>query len=102
MHLKSFQKHNITAKYLLCGDDDWAEPGWPSLDEKYCYLLHDLLGHSHLSDRVFEIGTIWFDIKMWNQDAIKIFPDGKSVNDTLRALVNIVPKQSLQRKVSVR
>ncbi len=35
-------------------------------------------------------------------DIAKIFPDGKIVNDTLRALVKIVPKQSLQRKVSAR
>ncbi len=35
-------------------------------------------------------------------DIAKIFPNGKSVNDTLRALVKIFPKQPTQRKVSVR
>ena len=61
---------------LLCGEEDWAEPGWPPLSERYCYLLHDLLDHSHLGNQVFEVDTIWFDIIMYNQDGIKVFPNG--------------------------
>lgn len=41
-------------------------------------------------------------IVLLDSDVAKIFPDGKSVNDTLRALVKIFPKQLTQRKVSVR
>ncbi len=63
---------------LLCDKEDWAEPGWPALDEKYCYLMHDLLDQSHLGDHVYEVNMIWFDIVMHNQDNRKIFPDGSS------------------------
>lgn len=61
---------------LLCGEEDWAEPGWPPLSERYCYLLHDLLDHSHLGTQVFEVDTIWFDIIMYNQDGIRVSPSG--------------------------
>lgn len=41
-------------------------------------------------------------IILLDADVAKIFPNGKLVNDTLRAILKIVPKQSLHRKVSVR
>jgi len=45
-------------------------------------------------------------IILLDPDVAKVFPDGKTVNDTLRAIVNIIPlrgrrpKHSTQRKKS--
>ncbi len=35
-------------------------------------------------------------------DIAKVFPNGKAVNDALRAIVNVIPKTSGARKTSVR
>lgn len=40
-------------------------------------------------------------IILLDADVAKIFPNGKVVNDALRAIVNIIPKHSTQRKTSV-
>ncbi|KAF0138463.1 MAG: hypothetical protein FD122_3785 [Stygiobacter sp.] len=39
-------------------------------------------------------------IILLDPDVAKVFPNGKIVNDTLRAIANIIPKHSSQRKKS--
>ncbi|MDE3058217.1 MAG: hypothetical protein KGJ59_09710 [Bacteroidota bacterium] len=39
-------------------------------------------------------------IVVLDPDVAKVFPNEKIVNETLRALVNIIPKNSVQRKKS--
>ena len=57
---------------LLCSTEDWRECYMPVLDEPYCYLLHDLIGHSGLGNRIFDISTIWIDIHLYAQHCIKL------------------------------
>jgi hypothetical protein len=58
---------------------DWHREGFmPELDEPYCYLLHDLMDHSRMSDKIFDIDMIWADITVKDQKGIKIKRDGQS------------------------
>lgn len=67
---------------LLLTEDDWYESGsiYPALDQPYCYLMHDLLFHSRIYEKVFELDTIWIDIVCTDQKGIKITKDGSSKN----------------------
>ncbi len=60
------------------GNDWHRESYMPKLDEPYCYLLHDLIDHSHLGDKIFGIKTIWIDIKYRDQKGIKVNKDGST------------------------
>lgn len=75
-------KNTIVEKYygLLLDGEDWYEQGaiWPELDEPYCYLMHDLLFHSRIYEKVFELDMIWIDIIYTNQKGMKIRKDGNS------------------------
>ena len=58
---------------------DWhREQFMPELDEPYCYLLHDLMDHSRMGDKIFDIERIWVDIIFTDQKGIKIKRDGQS------------------------
>lgn len=64
---------------LLLSDEDWHEEGtiWPKLEEPYCYLLHDLLYHSRLINKVFDIRMVWVDIIVSDQKLIKVKKNGQ-------------------------
>ena len=49
---------------LLCDGEDWRESYMPILNEPYCYLLHDLIDHSRLGNKLFSISNIWIDIHL--------------------------------------
>jgi hypothetical protein len=56
---------------------DWHREGYmPLLDEPYCYLLHDLMDHSHLNDKIYGIERIWVDLIYRDQKGIKKNEDG--------------------------
>ena len=65
---------------LYNGDDpNWhRESFMPELDEPYCYLLHDLMDHSRMGDKIFDIERIWVDIIFTDQKGIKVKKDGQS------------------------
>lgn len=63
---------------LLGDGKDHDESGFPLLEDPYCYLLHDLLDHSHLGQKVCDINMIWIDIVMYNQEGINIRSNGDS------------------------
>ena len=63
---------------LLLDNDDWREGSMPELQKPYCYLLHDLIDHSHLRKKIFDIERIWVDIRITDQLGIKIKDDGQS------------------------
>jgi len=81
-YTQSFRyKHTIEEKDygFLLDEEDWYEPSiWPELEERYCYLMHDLLLHSSLYDKVFELDMIWINIIYTDQKGIKIRKDGSS------------------------
>ncbi|MEP6950563.1 MAG: hypothetical protein ABI863_14860 [Ginsengibacter sp.] len=58
---------------------DWHRESYmPQLDEPYCYLLHDLIDHSHgrLSEKIVDIEMIWVDVIYADQKGIKVNKDG--------------------------
>ena len=63
---------------LLGDGKNHDEYGFPVLENPYCYLLHDLLDHSHLGQKVYDINMIWIDIVMYNQEGIDIRTNGDS------------------------
>lgn len=63
---------------LLGDGENHDEHGFPVLEDPYCYLLHDLLDHSHLGQKVYDINRIWIDIVMYNQEGIDIRSNGNS------------------------
>ncbi len=65
---------------LLLSEEDWYESGaiWPELAEPYCYLMHDLLFHSRIYEKVFELDMIWIDIIYTDQKGMGIRKDGNS------------------------
>jgi hypothetical protein len=65
---------------LLLSNTDWHEEGtiFPKLEEAYCYLLHDVLYHSRMGDKIFDIDMIWTDIIVKDQKGIKIKRDRQS------------------------
>ena len=63
---------------LLGDGKNHDEYGFPVLENPYCYLLHDLLDHSHLGQKVYDINMIWIDIVMYNQEGIDIHSNGDS------------------------
>ncbi len=50
----------------------------PVLDEPYGYLLHDLMDHSRIGDKIFNIDMIWGNIILTDQKGIKVKKDGLS------------------------
>lgn len=48
----------------------------PKLEEAYSYLLHDLIDHSKIGDKIYEIERIWADVIFTDQKGIKINKDG--------------------------
>ncbi len=53
---------------LLCDGEDWRESGWlPQLEKCCCYLMHELVYHSGIRHQLFDIDSIWINIKVWNQ-----------------------------------
>lgn len=60
----------------LCDGENHNEPGFPLLESPYCYLVHDLLDHSHLGDKVYEINRIWIDLESIEQAGIAISEQG--------------------------
>jgi hypothetical protein len=48
----------------------------PKLKEAYSYLLHDLIDHSEVGDKIYEIERIWADVIFIDQKGIKINKDG--------------------------
>lgn len=63
---------------LLLNTDDWREGSMPELQKPYCYLLHDLIGHSHLGKKIFYLERIWVNILITDQSGIKIKDYGQS------------------------
>lgn len=74
----------IVKKYygLLLSKNDWYDPVgiWPELDEPYCYLMNDLLKHSKLYEKVFELNLIEVSIFYKDHKLIMIKPDGNSMH----------------------
>ena len=77
------------------GTDCFREGGnMPALDEPYCYLLHDLIDHSNLGnklsdferigDKIYDIDCIWVDVIYRDQKGIKINKDGSGRKLLLR------------------
>ena len=57
---------------MLCSEEDGRDSYMPVLDEPYCYLLHDLIDHSRIGEGLFRIGTIWIDVRLWDQHFVKL------------------------------
>ncbi len=65
---------------LLCDEEDWRESGWlPILEKRCCYLMHELVYHAHIMQQLFEIDSIWIDIKVWDQSMF-LYKDGEWQN----------------------
>ncbi|MVN21266.1 hypothetical protein [Mucilaginibacter arboris] len=65
-----FGLHNVSNNDwgLLCDGEDWRESGWlPQLEKRCCYLMHELAYHSGIMQQIFDIDSIWIDIKVWDQ-----------------------------------
>jgi len=76
-----YRKTVIEKDYgLLLNEEikDWRECYMPELSEPYCYLLHDLIDHSRLGNKLFEINRIWIDIHVTAQQGLKIQKNGNS------------------------
>ena len=58
------------------GTDCYRMVDMPELDKPYCYLMHDLMDHSHVGDKIYEIDGIWVDLIYTDQKGIKINKDG--------------------------
>ncbi len=53
---------------LLCDEEDWRESGWlPPLENRCCYLMHELVYHSQIRQSIFDIDEIWINTKVWDQ-----------------------------------
>lgn len=53
---------------LLCDGTNWIEGNWPTtLENPCCYLMHELLYHAQLGDKIFSISEIFIDSKSWKQ-----------------------------------
>ena len=74
---KDLSDKDFRAKLLGDGKNH-EEYGFPVLENPYCYLLHDLLDHSHLGQKVYDINMIWIDIVIYNQEGIDIRSNGDS------------------------
>jgi hypothetical protein len=48
----------------------------PKLKEAYCYLLHDLIDHSKIGDKIYQMERIWADVIFIEQKGIKINKNG--------------------------
>lgn len=61
---------------LLCNEEDWRETNYlPTLENPYCYLMHELVYHSHIHDQIFDVKNIWVDLKIDYQEFFSIDPD---------------------------
>lgn len=57
---------------LLCDGTDWLEGNWPTeLEKPCCYLMHELLYHAKLAERIFSVSEIFIDYKSWEQSLLK-------------------------------
>lgn len=64
-HISNIQ-HNDWG--LLGDEEDWRESGWlPPLENRCCYLMHELVYHSHIRQGIFDIDEIWINTKVWDQ-----------------------------------
>jgi len=64
-HISNVQDQNWR---LLGDEEDWRESGWlPPLENRCCYLMHELVYHSHIRQSIFDIDKIWINIKVWDQ-----------------------------------
>ncbi len=58
---------------LLGDGEDWREDGWlPQLNNRCCYLMHELVYHAKLNDSIFDINKIWVDTKIWDQSFVSL------------------------------
>lgn len=64
-HISNIQHNNWG---LLGDEEDWRESGWlPPLENRCCYLMHELVYHSHIRQGIFDIDEIWINTKVWDQ-----------------------------------
>ena len=58
---------------LLKDKRDWREESsiHPKLENRYCYLMHDLCYHSNLNiEQLCTIGTVWIDLRVLDQSIV--------------------------------
>jgi len=66
---------------LLCDEEDWRESGWlPPLENRCCYLMHELVYHSHIRQGIFDIDEIWINTKVWDQAMFFSYQHGEWEN----------------------
>lgn len=68
-----YQQTIIEKDYMMLLDKrDHRETYMPILEEPYCYLLHDLIDHSHIGDELFKIRNLWININIMDQHTIEV------------------------------
>ena len=74
---------------LLQDGTDWRETWVPELDKPYCYLLHDLMGHSEprLWDKIYTLQTIWVDVIYTDQKEVEIGKNGAKIKAVITPLI---------------
>lgn len=66
--LKYIEILQHSGSMLLAYKYDWYEPSWmPRLNNRCCYLMHEIAFHSRIEEKILDIDNVWIEYKVWDQ-----------------------------------